>query len=133
MAVQIYTNDAGTGYGESVKFTTTQQKIPMVIANGTGSLANKPVEAVAYEAVCLGAREANSIRWILGAKAMVSSETTRMEIFTRIIFLLRYKSPSGMMNNSPMAYPICEHMAIRLAVNSLMFRSRLIRFSSGWL
>ena len=49
------TNDAGTGYGESVKFTTTQQKIPMVIANGTGSLANKPVEAVAYEAVCLGA------------------------------------------------------------------------------
>lgn len=78
-------------------------------------------------------REANSIRWILGAKAMVSSETTRMEIFTRIIFLLRYKSPSGMMNNSPMAYPICEHMAIRLAVNSLMFRSRLIRFSSGWL
>lgn len=27
----------------------------MVIANGTGSLANKPVEAVAYEAVCLGA------------------------------------------------------------------------------
>ena len=49
------TNDAGTGYGESVKFTTSQQKIPMVIANGSGSLANKPVEVVAYEAVCMGA------------------------------------------------------------------------------
>lgn len=49
------TNDAGTGYGESVKFTTSQQKIPMVIANGSGSLANKPVEVVAYEAICMGA------------------------------------------------------------------------------
>ena len=49
------TNDAGTGYGESVKFTTSQQKIPMVIANGSGRLANKPVEVVAYEAVCMGA------------------------------------------------------------------------------
>lgn len=49
------TNDAGTGYGESVRFTTSQQKIPMVIANGSGSLANKPVEVVAYEAVCMGA------------------------------------------------------------------------------
>ncbi|WP_291529063.1 hypothetical protein [Bacteroides sp. UBA939] len=48
------TNDAGTGYGESVRFTTTQQKIPVVIANGTGSLADKPVQAIAYEAVCMG-------------------------------------------------------------------------------
>lgn len=49
------TNEAGTGYGESVQFTTSQQKIPIVIANGSGSLANKPVEVVAYEAVCMGA------------------------------------------------------------------------------
>ncbi len=49
------TNDAGTGYGESVWFTTSRQKIPMVIANGSGSLANKPVEVIAYEAVCMGA------------------------------------------------------------------------------
>lgn len=49
------TNEAGTGYGESIKFTTSQQKTPIVIANGSGSLANKPVEVVAYEAVCMGA------------------------------------------------------------------------------
>lgn len=48
-------NEAGTGYGESVRFTTTQQKIPMVVANGSGSLAGKPVETTAYEAVCMGA------------------------------------------------------------------------------
>lgn len=48
-------NEAGTGYGESVRFTTTQQKIPMVVANGSGNLAGKPVETTAYEAVCMGA------------------------------------------------------------------------------
>ena len=48
------TNNVGTGYGESDRFTTSQQKIPMVIANGSGSLADKPVETTAYEAVCMG-------------------------------------------------------------------------------
>ena len=48
-------------------------------------------------------REVKSIRWMLGARAMVSRETTSTEIFTRMMFLRRYKSPNGMMKSNPSA------------------------------
>ncbi|WP_298112923.1 hypothetical protein [uncultured Bacteroides sp.] len=55
-SVRAYaTSGAGTGYGEPVQFTTTASKIPIVIANGQGSLGDVPVSAAAYTAVLTGA------------------------------------------------------------------------------
>ena len=55
-SVRAYaTSGAGTGYGEPVQFTTTASKIPIVIANGQGSLGDVPVDAAAYTAVLTGA------------------------------------------------------------------------------
>ena len=55
-SVRAYaTSDAGTGYGEPITFTTSASKIPIVIANGQGSLGDVPVSAAAYTAVLTGA------------------------------------------------------------------------------
>lgn len=55
-SVRAYaTSGAGTGYGEPVQFTTSASKIPIVIANGQGSLGDVPVSAAAYTAVLTGA------------------------------------------------------------------------------
>ena len=55
-SVRAYaTSDAGTGYGEPITFTTSASKIPIVIANGQGSLGDVPVDAAAYTAVLTGA------------------------------------------------------------------------------
>lgn len=55
-SVRAYaTSGAGTGYGEPIQFTTSASKIPIVIANGQGSLGDVPVSAAAYTAVLTGA------------------------------------------------------------------------------
>ena len=55
-SVRAYaTSSAGTGYGEPITFTTSASKIPIVIANGQGSLGDVPVSAAAYTAVLTGA------------------------------------------------------------------------------
>lgn len=55
-SVRAYaTSSAGTGYGEPITFTTSASKIPIVIANGQGSLGDVPVDAAAYTAVLTGA------------------------------------------------------------------------------
>ena len=47
--------------------------------------------------------EATSITWILCARAIVNSENIRTRKLARIIFLRWYKSPKGVINNSPAA------------------------------
>ena len=53
-------NEAGTGYGEEVVFTTSDEKVPVVTVSTQGSLADVPIEVAAYWADCAGAVTADN-------------------------------------------------------------------------
>lgn len=64
---------------------------------------------------------------------MTADITAAVIMLPRMIFLRLYRSPEGMMKNSPIAYPACVTTVMRFARPWLMPRSRLIISSSGWL
>ena len=63
--------------------------------------------------------------------AMLQVATDNKRKLMTMIFFRLYKSPKGIINNNPSAYPICVVIGIRLAVNSEIPKSSLIRFSNG--